>query len=517
MGFRGTLLSGILVTRSASARSAAVPDLPGSVAAGGLLDTRFAALASNTIDYWMLPDDPSMTEDRLLRAIQEAPVQEDASLQIYLHVPFCAQRCRFCAFSGGNSLEFREAGRFARLVVEQMTDLLERTRIRGRRIASVNVGGGSPDLLGSHVGTVLRSVRELPGCADDTEISVELTLSTTQREFIEELVRYDVTKVSFGIQSLNPQVRRHMRQPVSLRHLDQVLDWIDGRIPIVNADLITGLPGQDLAVVNADLRALMQDERIQGVSSYLLTAGAAPSMLAAMESGVIPTQPGQQEQALMRLHTYGSFLRQGWVRRGTNSYYHPGRIPEDVLTRVAGNECIGTSHYGAFLLAAGPQAVSCLPGARIENRVDIEGWCRDLEHGNHPFHLPKCSDAHQKDTALWVFPLRWEGLPRGRFESMLEQGALTVAQIRTLEELVREGLLVQNAEGFELTLLGEVFMGQLVRSLKKPEGRRAIDEYVEEGHALGLAIAGGRARDANETNNRQIYDTLLGEGRQPDG
>ena len=268
-------------------------------------------------------------------------------------------------------------------------------------------------------------MRDLPGFHDGTEISVELTLGTTRRPFIEALVEHGVTKVSFGLQSLDPVVRGLMRQPRGLEALDRVLGWIDGRIPVVNADLITGLPGQNLIGVARDLETLMNDPRINAISSYLLTPGAAPSLVAGVAAGELPTPPSPREQALMRLHTYGRFLRSGWVRRGTNTYLDPSRIAPEVIDSIAGNECIGTSHYEAFLLAAGPQAVSCLPGARLENRVDIEAWSTALERGEHPFHLPKCSTVPQTDTALWVFPLRWEGLRQDRFDRMRASGAIS--------------------------------------------------------------------------------------------
>ena len=124
----------------------------------------------------------------------------------------------------------------------------------------------------------------------------------------------------------------------------------------------------------------------------------------------------------MRLQTYGTLLRAGWVRKGTNTYVDPTRVPPRVLDRIAGNECIGASHYEAFLLGAGPQAVSFLPGARVENCVGIKAWASAVDRGECPYHLPKCSDVEQKDAALWVFPLRWEGLPQRRFDSMVAHG-----------------------------------------------------------------------------------------------
>lgn len=476
---------------------------------GRLLHSPFSTLASNTIDYWMLPDDPSMTERRILKAIEQAPVLEDASLQIYLHVPFCAQHCRFCAFSGGNSLNFKAAERYSRLLVLQLQDLLGRTKIKSHKIRSVNIGGGSPDLLNGHIDHVLRAVKDLPGFSAETEVSVEFTLSTVKSEFIEALVQHGVTKASFGIQTLNTQLRGYMRQPKTLQQFDRVLEWIDGRIPVVNADLITGLPGHDLATVLSDLRRLMEDPRINCISSYVLTPAAAPALVAAVAAKKIPPQPPPQEQALMRLHTYAAFSRSGWIRRGTNSYVNPHQMSVDVLNRIAGNECIGASNYEAFLIGVGPQAVSSLPGARVENLVDIEAWCEAMERGEQPFHLPKCRTTHQTDMALWVFPLRWEGLPYGRFERMLSQNALSDAQLEAWKELEECGLVTSMSTGYELSIIGEVFMGHLVRGLRQDEGKKAVDDYVREGLALGQAISEGRIRDVNPTNNRQLVQALI--------
>lgn len=482
-------------------------------APAALLGTRYAALARNTIDYWMQPDATSLSRARLQTAVERASVLDGASLRLYLHVPYCAQRCRFCAFSGGNSLDWRGAERYAALLVTQLRQLWQRTAMQGHPIRSVNIGGGSPDLLGASIDPVLDAVRSLPGFTTDTELGVEMTLATAKPAFIDSLAEHGVTKVSFGVQSLDPAVRGFMRQPKTLRHLDRVLDWIDGRIAVVNADLITGLPGQTRASVLADLDALMADPRITAVSSYLLTAGAAPSLVAAISQGAIPEAPPALQQALMRLETYGAFRRAGWQRRGTNTYVDPRRIAPPSLQRMAGDECIGASAYETFLLGVGPQAVSSMPGVRLENLVDVAAWSDAVTRGVLPVCVSKCSTAHQRDMALWTFPLRWEGLSRARWDALREQGAVSEAQVHTFEALQHEGLIHAGAGRYTLSLLGEVFMGHLVRDLKAAPGRDAVDDYIAQGQALGRAAAAGVAPDANEINNRQRATQWLGSSR----
>lgn len=477
-----------------------------------LLGTRYDGLARNTIDYWMQPDDPTMSTSRVLSAIEHAPALPCSSLRLYLHVPFCAQRCRFCAFSGGNSLDWRQAERYVGLLVRQLHFLWGRSAMKGRPIRSVNIGGGSPDLLGRSIETLLLAIQSLPGFGDDTELSVEMTLSTAKPEFIDTLAAHGVSKVSFGVQSLDASVRQFMRQPATTKHLERVLEWIDGRIPVVNADVITGLPGQTREGVAADLDSLMADSRISAISSYLLTTGAAPALLAAIDAQTIPAPPDSLDQALMRLQTYGTFRRAGWVRRGTNTYVDPRRIDPAALSKLAGDECIGASDYETFLVAVGPQAIASLPGVRIENLVDIEAWCAAVERDAPPYWLARCSTAHQRDMGLWTFPLRWEGLSHARASAMKAAGAVSPAQLEILDALVREGLVVDGSDRYVLSLLGEVFMGHLVRDLKKDSARAAVDAYIDEGAALGRLVTLGRARDVNLLNNRQLAISSLDDG-----
>jgi oxygen-independent coproporphyrinogen-3 oxidase len=381
-----------------------------------LLHSRFTNVAENTIDYWMKPDSLCLETNQIIEAFKGASWRPNSTLQLYLHVPYCAQKCTFCAFSGGNSLEFRTAEKYADLLVWQMRELLSMSSANGKPIMSVNIGGGSPDLLKGAIGKVLSAVRSLDGFTESTEISVEFTLSTVTDEFINQLIKHKVTKVSFGVQAIDPEVRRYLNMPTQLSRMDEVCNKLSEYVPIINVDLITGLPGQSLTSIINDLRFFINHPKINSISSYLLTPGAAPKLVADVQAGIIPSLPSQEEQALFRLHTYTELLRHGWVRKGTNTYMDPKKIIPEALSSVAGNECIGSRRYEDFLIGCGAQAISSIPGARIENTVDINQWMNEAEAGKHSFALEKCSLEHQYDTAMWVFPLIAGGLPKDDFD-----------------------------------------------------------------------------------------------------
>lgn len=474
-----------------------------------LLHTRFSNVAKNTIDYWMKPDSIDLSTDDMVAAFKEAPWNQRSTLQLYLHVPYCAQKCTFCAFSGGNSLDFKAAEKYTDLLVWQMKELLSISAANGKKIASVNIGGGSPDLLKGAIGKVLSAVRSLEGCTDKTEISVEFTLSTVSDEFIDELIRHKVTKASFGVQVIDPVVRRYLQMPTTLRNMDEICEKLSKGIPIINADLVTGFPGQTVKSVVEDLRYFINHPLINSVSSYLLTPGAAPKLVADIASGSIPKAPSQEEQAMFRLHTYTELLRNGWVRKGTNTYMDPKSIRAEVLDSVAGNECIGARRYDDFLIGCGAQAISSIPGARIENTVDIDKWMSEAQSGRHAFALEKCSLDKQYDTALWVFPLMAKGLLKTEFEELKSADLIDDTQVKSFEKFMTEGLIIDGGDSYFLSITGEVFMGHLVRELKKESDQQVIDDYISEGYVLGSLLSENKIPRNNSINDRQRIKEFL--------
>jgi len=453
----------------------------------------------------MVNDSVGISESDILSGIARATVTEASTLQLYIHIPFCAQSCSFCAFSGGNSIEFASAARYVDALVKQLRKVLAVTPAYGKlRVRSVHIGGGSPDLVRSHIGRLLEVVRSLSGVDDYTEIAVECAPATTRVDFLDECMRFGVTKLSFGIQTINPEIRKHIKMPTSIRKVEEICNHIGGSIPIINADFITGLPGQTLRDVDADLVYALAHPVINAVSTYLLTPGAAPSLVADVTSKRVPLAPPHVEQARFRLHSYSMLYQAGWVRRGTNTYIDPTTVDQDLLNSIPGNECIGAAHYDTFLVAVGAQAIGCAPGVRFENTVNIDEWMKAVNSGGFGFNLRKSALVHQRDMSLWAFPLFHQGLSRHRLTEMKNDGCVSEQQLEALSGLVSEGLIIERSEGYKLTVLGEVFMGHIVKLLKNGEDQQVIDRYIDEGYVIAEAINAGTISQDNAANDRQI-------------
>jgi oxygen-independent coproporphyrinogen-3 oxidase len=272
---------------------------------------------------------------------------------IYVHIPFCASRCRFCDCY---SFPLRGGAR----QVERYTDLLGREmrlwsrleRLAGRPVSTVHFGGGTPTFLGEAVfGRLAASCREHFGTDPATEWALESTTSELTGDMISRLSGLGFTRLHLGVQSLEDRVRRLIgrREPAGLV-LDKIarataLGWV------VSVDLIYGLPGQSLAGWLDDIQALAA-AGVDGFSLYELQISSR-NLKFAREQGLLGRlRLGSyfMIQAASRLLTslgYRKTLFNHYARaRDTNLYFTFPERGEDCLALGAiADGVFGNYHY----------------------------------------------------------------------------------------------------------------------------------------------------------------------------
>jgi len=167
---------------------------------------------------------------------------------LYVHVPFCCAKCRYCAFYSVIAASPAYDDYLAALAVEW--DLLcaeEADLARGDlSITSIYVGGGTPSILGGErLARLLATLRRGPAWRDDCEISLEVNPESTDRDLAARALAAGFNRVSVGVQSFRDE---------ELEVLGRVAKAADARRAIedlrasgfenLNIDLIYGLPGQ---------------------------------------------------------------------------------------------------------------------------------------------------------------------------------------------------------------------------------------------------------------------------------
>lgn len=274
-----------------------------------------------------------------------------AGTGLYLHVPFCAQRCHYCDFNTYAGLD----DLIPRYVAALRADLAAVAAAGPPAVGppgaegdegwptftSVFVGGGTPTLLpAADLAGVLRLVGEVLPLAPDAEITVEANPETVTSDGLRELVEAGLDRVSMGAQSFAPHV------------LDALGRWHDPDSPLravaaaraagvrrVSLDLIYGTPGERPQDWAHSLRTAV-DTGIEHVSAYALTVEANTEYAARVRRGtqLAPDEDTQGERMAVAAATLGDA---GFARYEVSNWARPGEACRHNLTYWRGGDWLG--------------------------------------------------------------------------------------------------------------------------------------------------------------------------------
>ncbi len=379
------------------------------------------------------------------------------SLSLYLHIPFCSQRCSYCDFNTYVSLDgLREA--YSTALAKEIAFIGQETR---RPAHTIFFGGGTPSLLSDRdLSLVLDSLREFFLLSDNAEITLEANPETLNLSYLKMLRNLGFNRLSMGAQSANPSELRLLGREHNFDTVIQAMEMsrVAG-FDNINLDLIYGLPNQNLAKWEYSLKAVirMQPEHL---SLYCLTIEPGTALFRQLHGGQImapdPDIAADQYELATELCA-GSGFRQYEI----SNWALPGRQCEHNLSYWRNSEYLG---FGA---GAHGHAAGFRYDVVKQPRVYIRRMSGTLP-GHYPWS-PAVANKHQlsleeamSDTVITQLRLTEEGLDLVAFSDRFNQ-SLASAYPGIVEELEARGLLIQKEQRLLLTKYGRLLSNQVFR------------------------------------------------------
>jgi len=364
---------------------------------------------------------------------------------LYLHYPFCRNRCSYCDFYKELYDQGLEKRFFDALNTE--TDLAASRYASGRKITSIFIGGGTPSLASRDLLTDWwERLNRRFEISRNLEFSIETNPESVTLDLLEFYRDLGVNRPLFGIQSFN---RR------SLKLLDRRHRPHDSHRAVYHAnalgfdnfgvDLIYGLPRQRSKSLAGDLDQII-DLEPPHISFYQLTVEPGTVLARRLSSGELRL-PDQELVHGMYRGGVQQLTESGYNRYEVSSFARPGFECRHNIGYWEGDEYLGL----------GPSAHSFIEGVRFANRDDVGVYLEELRAGRLP-HLIDESGAEERMTEAIMLGLRTsQGINRRRFSQRfgvkLEE-RLDRSQYRILVEsghlLPERGRLRLSDEGFYL-------------------------------------------------------------------
>jgi oxygen-independent coproporphyrinogen-3 oxidase len=394
---------------------------------------------------------------------------------LYIHIPFCAKRCRYCDFyslpAGGDYSRIRiddSVNDYQRInnrydtnnvaVINQYIDavikewdIYESAGMLDRRgIDTIYIGGGTPSIL--DVDTWERLDKKMFSRIDRTGIkewSIECNPESFNMDKARAYSKSGVTRLTFGIQSLNDrELSLCGRAHNSARALDVLRD---GRLAAMfdstGVDIIYGLPGQTIDTLNATLSPLLSIRHIKHLSAYELTIAEETPF---GRHGKILPRPDEDTIADMYRLIGNRCAERGMGRYEVSNY------------AIDGYESVHNKAYWSHkpYTGLGASAHSYIHPRRRGNVCDVNQYISLLSSGRKPVDFEEVLTNKELAEEMVFLGLRnTGGIDKREFEArtgrrLCDAGSEKEARLR---EYVETGLLIDSGEALIPTSKGMLF------------------------------------------------------------
>ncbi len=361
---------------------------------------------------------------------------------LYIHVPFCAQKCGYCDFYSKSTRagtdQFLDA-------IEQEIDLYRNfhPELSSKTITTIFVGGGTPSILTSSEWKRLASkVTSTFQLAQNCEWTIEVNPESFSDAKAQAWLDSGVNRLSFGVQSLDDSIlKKAGRIHSAKRVIDVLSNPVLTRFNRISCDTIYGLPGQKVADVVATLKLLLTFPIVTHISAYELTI-AEDTPFADLPPVLFPDDEilADYEEAVLSLLT-----ESGFTRYEVSNYAKPG------------HECLHNQIYWQMkpYLGIGPSAHS-FDGSRRFGDVDsLETYCSTVENGALPWGFEEeISPEMYRNEYLFLALRTADGVSIDRYEQLFGESIFAGERSRTIAELQNQNIVIVEQGRLALTPTG---------------------------------------------------------------
>lgn len=369
---------------------------------------------------------------------------------IYIHVPFCLNKCRYCDFYSTTQLD---------RITDYGAALLQEMAMIGADFPQADtlyIGGGTPSLIPLPIlGEIIERAASLWGLSAEAEITLEMNPAAMKPGEMQSLKDLGINRLSLGVQSFSPD---------NLSFLGRIHSAPEAQMAVASArqagfknlglDMMFGLPGQTASQWKRDLQRAL-DLSPEHLSCYILSYEPGTPLFASMQSGQVRRLGEQMVADQFRL-THGLLAASGYEHYEISNFARKGHRSRH--NRKYWN-------HSAYL-GLGPAAHSYLHPMRWWNHRSLDRYLTDIQHGQRPIQeKERLTETQQLIEALYLGLRQSEGIDLDGIQQRFHRRFSALFQSH-VQQLIHQGRMVMDNLRCRLTLEGmlqsDYIIGQLI-------------------------------------------------------
>jgi oxygen-independent coproporphyrinogen-3 oxidase len=402
------------------------------------------------------------------RAALDSPPRPGTPLGLYLHIPFCRKRCKFCYFRVYTDKNARDVEGYLDALVREV-ELYSRQPIVGdRRLQFIYFGGGTPSYLSAGQLTSLfdRLKRLLPWDGAE-EVTFECEPGTLQRPKLEALKGQGVTRLSLGIENFGDQVLEANGRAHLSAEIFRAYGWArELGFEQINIDLIAGMVGETWDNWRDTVRKTVE---LAPESVTIYQMELPYNTVFSKELRVI----GQDEPPAFAVADWPT--KRAWVDYAFNELAAAGYEVSSAYTMVKGRGRFvyrDSLWHGADMFGTGVASFGHVGGVHVQNVDTWEQYLDLLEKGVLPLNRALPVTSRQLLIREMILQLKTSRLDAGYFRRKFDVAILEDFR-EAFGRLAEQGYLRVEGDRVAVSRNGLLQVDRLLPAFFEPEHRTA--------------------------------------------
>lgn len=403
--------------------------------------------------------------DEALEKIR-TPTDDSAStpLGLYMHIPFCRKRCKFCyyrIYTGKNSDEIEA---YLTALAREVSNYADAPRTGGRPLEFVYFGGGTPSYLsGDQLKRLMDGIGDRWQRTEDCEGTFECEPGTLRKGKLETIKEIGTTRLSLGIEHFDDEVLEENGRAHKSMEIARSYAWArEVGFAQINIDLIAGMVGDTDAKWKDTVEKALAFEP-DSVTIYQ------------MELPANSTYAREARQAGASTPVADWPTKRGWVDYAFQQFEAAGYLVASAYTVVkpqGDNRFVyrDAVWHGHDMIGTGVSSFSHLDGVHFQNHDKWEDYLPAIENGDWPISRAFSTSREQRLIREFVLLLKLGKLDAAHFQ---ERYGVNVLEHfgKSLAPLVKRGLLTVEGDGIVLSREGLLRVDSMLPEFFEPQYR----------------------------------------------
>ncbi|HVR75888.1 MAG TPA: coproporphyrinogen-III oxidase family protein [Planctomycetota bacterium] len=391
------------------------------------------------------------------------PARAETPLGLYLHIPFCRKRCKFCYFRVYTDKNSKDVERYMAALAREVDLYRERAVLSGRPLRFAYFGGGTPSFLSEkQLLSLVERLRASVTWDDAEEVTFECEPGTLTERKLEVIRDIGVTRLSLGAENFNDAILEENGRAHHAPEVFRAYEWARrAGFEQVNIDLIAGMVGETWESWR-DTVAKARDLAPDSLTVYQMELPFNAVYAKSLPGGAVEVADWKTKREWVD-HAFSEMEKVGYQ---VSSAYTVVRSPE---ARFVYRDAVW---HGADMVGTGVASFSHVGGVHYQNADTDDAYISMIEEGRLPLARALEPTPRQLLIRELILQLKLGRLEASYFQANFGVGILSEFR-EAFAEMGREGFCEFSPSGLVLTRAGLLRVDSLLPLFFEPAHRGA--------------------------------------------